>query len=46
MAKISFSGLDIYMERLKRLGADSEEAAREAVFNGAGAIADAVRTGL
>ena len=46
MAKISFSGLDIYMERLKRLGANSEEAAKEAVFNGAGAIAAAVRTGL
>lgn len=46
MPKIIFSGVNTYIEQLKRLGMAVEDTAKEAVYNGAGVIADEVRVSL
>lgn len=46
MAKITFSGLDTYMEQLERLGQNSENAAKMALYEGARIAADEMRESI
>lgn len=46
MAKLSFTGLDEYIERLNRLGKDSEKLAGKAVYQGAKIVADEMRNAI
>ena len=46
MAKITFSGLDTYMEQLERLGQNSETAAKVALYEGAKIAADEMRESI
>lgn len=43
MAKIEMTGLDAYMKKLDRLGADGKKICRAAVFEGGDELADAIR---
>jgi HK97 gp10 family phage protein len=46
MAKWKFEGLDKYIEYLRKLDADADEMIRKAVYNGAGVVADSVRSSI
>lgn len=44
MAKIEFVGMDEYLAKLKQLGNDTEGLCKRALYDGAGVVADAVRS--
>mgnify|MGYP004696593271 CR=1 FL=1 len=46
MAKITFTGLDIYMEALRRLEKHTGDITKKAIFEGANVVADTVKTNL
>lgn len=46
MAKISFTGLDSYMEKLQKLGQNADEFASKAIYEAAGIVADEIRSGI
>ena len=46
MAKIGFSGLDVYVRRLERLSVNSEEITKKALYQGAKVVADTVKEEL
>ena len=43
MAKLTITGLDEYIEKLERLGKNSEGIAKQALYEGAGIVADEIR---
>lgn len=46
MAKITFEGLDAYLESLQRIEADSQAITEQAVYEGAAVVADAVKEAI
>lgn len=46
MAKITFRGLEQYELRISRLGKETERIAGEAIYEGAGVVADAVKSSI
>lgn len=46
MAKIEFSGLDVYMKQMEKLGRSSREIAEKALYEGAGIVADEIKAGI
>lgn len=46
MAKITFRGLEQYELRISRLGKEAERIAGEAIYEGAGVVADAVKANI
>lgn len=46
MAKISFSGLDTYMESLRKLGAEADRISGNAIYEGAKILADEIKSGI
>lgn len=46
MAKITFEGMEDYMKALEKMGADAENIAKKALYNGAKVAADEIRLSL
>lgn len=46
MAKIFFKGIDEYAKRLSKLGSESEEIIKRAVYKGAAIVADEIKAGI
>lgn len=46
VAKITFTGLNEYMERLQKLGINAEKIAGKAIYEASGILADEVRSGI
>ena len=46
MAKIDYKGIDDYAKALSKLGNDSEEIIKSAVYKGAAVVADEIKSGL
>ena len=46
MAKMSVQGLDEYALRLSNLSKNTEQIVRQAVYEGAGVVADSIKSGL
>lgn len=46
MARLRFKGLEEYEEKLSRMGKDIDRIAGEAIYEGAGIIADEIRKGI
>lgn len=46
MARITFKGLDSYVKKLSALSEDTDKVCGRAVYEGAGIVADAVKSGI
>ncbi|MDD3394176.1 MAG: hypothetical protein PHG19_06000 [Anaerotignum sp.] len=46
MARITFTGLSEYMEKIQRLGMNAEEIAGKAIYEAAGILANEVKSGI
>ena len=46
MAKFQFAGIDAYIAALQKIGDDTDETIRNAIYDGAGLVADAVRDAI